>query len=407
MPKPVERANFEEVMTEVGRRRAGYHDEIPHLRTSERKTFKRCPQQWEWEWYDGLTVGHPRPDARWFGTGIHLALAERYKYRGMRRGRNVLGVWRDFVGDSQAAIRVIEDEGTAAKWVDALELGEAMLGGYLDAYGKDERWYVLAAEQTFELPIPYPKRLVTADTDLSKPLVYYNGTFDSVRRDLENEGSLWVWENKSAGSIQLGHLGKDDQGGSYWAVAADVLREMGISIKGEMLEGIMYDFLRKAYPDTRPLDSEGRARNKPQKRHYADAFAGSRIPQKEWMFCKTLDQMAEVADKWKLVVFGDVSERGTTPNFHREPIWRTRAERRKQIERIQDEAIWINAVRSGMLPVIKNPGDAINNHCNYCDFNNMCELHEQSPGNDWKEFRDATFVVADPYEAHRQKSTAE
>lgn len=380
--------------------------EIQRLRTSERRSFKTCPMQWQWAWREGLTLRRVYPDARWFGTGIHLALAERYKYRGLRRGRDVLKVWRDYVNGEVLSIRTVGNpefgigETPEAEWMDAQELGEIMLGGYLDLYGKDERWYNVAVEQTFEVIIPRPLYVGAQDGKTVLPLVIYNGTFDGVRRDEWNDGALWLWENKTAAQIRLTHLSLDDQAGSYWAIAADWMNAQGIKFAGGQLHGIMYDFLRKGKPDTeRTRDELGRIRNKPTKQHFYDALeqfypdvASSK---------NTLNDLADLADKHKLTVYGDVSKVQGSPLFVREEVWRTAAERRTQIKRIQNEALHMEAMRTRALPLYKSPGM---NTCGGCDFKNMCELHEQNA--DWKEFRAEMYDVRDVYADHRKSADA-
>lgn len=355
----------------------------PRIRTSERRSFKTCPQQWKWSYRQGLVFRRSRPDARWFGTGVHLALAERYKYPGLRRGRDVLKVWRDYVGDETAYARQnAKDEGPPdEEWAKAGALGEAMLGGYLDRYGMDERWHVVSTEQRFEVRIPHPT---------SGEIGWiYNGTFDGVRRDLENADQLWLWENKTAAQIKTGHLWGDDQAGSYWAIAPEWLAGQGIKFSGKF-EGIMYDFLRKAKPTAEDkLDADGVKRNKPTKAHY---IAALNLPEDYKM---TLAGLEIAAANAHVVVLGDVSKVQPTPLFLREEVWRTRPERRKQIEHIQNEGLAMDAMRTGTLPIYKNHGD----QCGYCDFRDMCQLHEQ--GSDWKQFRDAMFTVRDPYADHR------
>lgn len=322
--------------------------DVPRLRTSERSAFKRCQAKWKWAYLDGLKLKHERPGALWFGTGIHLALQERYKYRGTRRGKNVLGVWRDYVGDEQA---VVYDENYAedpSAYYNALELGEAMLGGYLDKYGKDERWHVVATEEAFQILIPHPRKPGEAIVD-------YCSAFDLVALDQETDDSLWLWDHKTAKVIQTHHLALDDQGGSYWALAGDMLLSKKLIKPGQKLDGILYNFLRKAKPDPRPTNEDGLALNKN----------------------------------------GSVSLRQPTPNFLREPVWRTRAERRKQIIKIQNEALQMEAIRNGTLPITKNP----TKDCKWdCPFFEMCELHES--GGDWKDFRDAGYARSDPYADH-------
>lgn len=327
----------------------------PLLRTSERISFKRCPQQWKWSWRDGLTPKYPKADARWFGTGIHLALQERYKHVGTKRGSDVLKVWRDYVKDEQAVIFGENFDVDKTDYVDAAQLGETMLGDYLDFYGTDDKWYVLAAEQSFEIPMPRPEGWPRA----GEPLVTYAGTFDIVALNQDTEDSLWLWDHKTAKAIQTHHLSLDDQAGSYWAVAADVLAAQGLIKPGMKLDGILYNFLRKAKGDERPTNALGEALNQD----------------------------------------GTVSKRQPTPVFVREEVWRTRPERARQIRKIQDEALIMDGVRRRTLPIIKNP----TKDCAFmCDFFQLCELHEQ--GSDWREFRDLSFTKRDPYAAHREST---
>jgi hypothetical protein len=334
------------------------------LRTSERKDFKRCQQKWQWAWRNGLKPLHEKPGALWFGIGIHLALQERYKYKGTRRGQNVLKVWRDYVGEEMANVYVGEDF-DKSEVVNAGDLGEEMLGAYLDKYGKDEKWYVISAEQTFEIPIPrpagyYDERLSRGD---NPTLTTYNGTFDLVALNQETENSLWLWDHKTAKAIQTNHLSLDDQAGSYWAVAADVLAAQGLIEPGMKLDGILYNFLRKAKTDTRPTNAAGQALNKD----------------------------------------GSISKIQPAQNFVREEVWRTRAERRTQIRKIQAEALQIEAVRNRVLPITKNPTDK----CAWeCPFFQMCELQDSGEPGEWKEYRDLAFRKVDPYADHRKTTEA-
>jgi len=380
--------------------------EIPHLRTSERTAFKRCQQAWQWRYRNGLVTRSVKPDALWFGTGIHLALAERYKHKGTRRGKNVLGVWRDYVGETQGMVKTLpsgEYGVDPGEYVSFLELGEGMLGAYLDHYGKDERWYVISEEQTFEIPIPIPKksRLNTGSFNRAQlksgTIVYYNGTFDLVARDQEGDDSLWLWDHKTAASIQTRHLTLDDQAGSYWAVAGDVLSHQGLIKPGEKLDGIQYNFLRKGKPDERPKNKNGQALNKPSKDQYLQALSGYPGVSPKL----TIPMLETIATDNDIVVEGEVSKQQPAPLFHREEVWRTASERRTQIERIQNEALQMQAVRSRLLPVIKTP----TKDCSWCVFFDMCELHEN--GDDWQELRDLSFTKQDPYADHRLYTTTE
>jgi len=379
---------------------------IPHIRTSERKDFKRCQQRWVWAWRQGLRPKIEKPGALWFGIGMHLVLQHRYQYRGKRRGKNLLKVWRDYVGDTKAIV-FADDYADTGEFYNAAELGEIMIGAYLDRYGVDPSWYVLSAEQTFELPIPYPREMRKSAQAKSRggTLAYYNGTFDLVVIDEAADDSAMVVDHKNMKQISTTHLPLDDQAGSYWAVAGDVLAAQGLIQPGVRLDGIIYNFLRKAKPDPRPTDADGFATNKPTKQHYIDALNASSIAfspdDKPWEKY-TVPQLEQAAEKFHLKVIGERSKVQPAPNFLRYPVWRTRDERRTQIERIQNEALQMDALRARVLRPTKNP----TKDCSWdCSFFNLCQLHEAR--DDWQTFRDSSFVREDPYAAHRDVVASE
>ena len=182
----------------------------------------------------------------------------------------------------------------------------------------------------------------------------------ALDEDSPNE-DLWLWDHKNVKAIQLGHLPLDDQGGGYWLAAGDALERQGLIPKGKAIEGILFNFLRKAKPDPRPTNERGEALNKDS----------------------------------------SVSKIQPHPLFVREPITRTKREMATQYRRIQDEALWMEKIRRKELPLIKNTSP----DCFYgCPFYDMCTLHEE--GDDYKEFRDSMFNRQDPYADHR-KSAAE
>lgn len=321
---------------------------LPIIRTSERRDFKRCPQRWWWGWREGLKPVDTK-QALWFGTGIHLVLEHHYGAGGLKRGRTPMKVWREYMKDqalfTMPSGRVV-DEGAKPEYVDATKLGEDMLTGYFDLYGKDEHIYVLGAEVPFQIEIP--GRAV------------YAGTWDLLWRD-ERDNGLWVTDHKTAATLDTKHLTLDDQAGSYWALAGPYLRGTGAIGPKERLKGIEYNMLRKYSPpeDDRPVNADGMRLNK-------DGSVSKRQP-------KSLDY-----------------------RYKRERVHRTAVEQRTQIERIDVEAQHMDLFRANKNLLYKNP----TRDCAWdCAFFNMCELHER--GADWGEFRDMAFVVQDPYADHR------
>jgi hypothetical protein len=102
-----------------------------------------------------------------------------------------------------------------------------------------------------------------------------------------------------------------------------------------------------------------------------------------------------------VTVLGERSKVQPLPLFHREIVPRTSAERRQQLQRIQNEALHMRAMREKLLPLYKNP----TRDCTWdCDFYTMCML--QDNGGDWETHKEVAYRVADPYADHR-KSTDE
>jgi hypothetical protein len=373
--------------------------EVIHVRNSERGTLDRCPQQWWWSWREGL---RPKETAKplWFGTGIHLALAHYYR-PGKKRGKDMIDVWRDYAKEEAEYMRVEVGGIDEDAWVEARDLGEAMLTGYMREYDGDRNWHVIAPEQTFEVRIPYP-------LDQLNPVVqswiqerfgdYFilNGTFDGVYKDLDDK-RLKLMEHKTAASISTGHLPMDNQAGTYWAVAYTVGVSQGWLKKSEHIKQITYNFLRKQMPDTRPTDAQGYRTNKPTKAHFIEALSDvTELTGKE-----TLPVLGDLAASLGIAVVGDRSKAQPAPLFERHPVTRIARERLTQIERMQHEVVRMLMYREGWLDVTKSPR---RDNCGFCSYREMCELHERR--SDWEEFRDSLYFVQDPYADHRKSASS-
>lgn len=326
--------------------------DIPVLTTSERTAFRRCPQKWWWRYRCGLVPRGDSADALWFGIGIHEALAIWYQL-GLKRGRHPAAYFEEWCGEEERYIRANFAD-RDKEWIDgpkfenARELGINMLERYVEYYGKDQEWDVIAIEH------PFRTRLKTN----GEPFVEFWSTWDGVYRDLR-DGQVYLMEHKTATAIQLAYLALDDQAGAYWAVADPYLRAQGILGKNERIAGITFNFLRKSMGDDRPKDEQGQYLNKD----------------------------------------GSVSKKQPPPYFVRETVPRTPAEGRTQLQRMANEVQWMNAIRDGSMPLIKNTGK----DCTYCEFFLMCQLHERG-GTGWQALRDADFDQLNPYERYEKSA---
>lgn len=384
-------------------------DGIIHIRNSERGTLDKCPQRWWWAWREGL---RPKETATplWFGTAVHEALADYYR-PGRKRSKDFIDKFRESCDMEAEYIRVELGGLDEDKWVDARTLGETMLLGYHKEYGGDRNWDVIATEQSFELRIPWldedRRRLTPFEKVLVKRLIkagiehkffILNGTFDGVYRD-RNDKRTKLMEHKTAASIFLGHLSMDNQAGTYHLVAQTVGRTQGWLKPKENISEITYNFLRKGLPDERPRNADGYATNKPTKINYITALIEDGYEFSKKPDGHTVAFLQEAAEERGLIVFGEVSKRQPAALYLRHPVKRTPSHRRTQLERLQGDVTEMAMRVHGLMSVRKTPSrDA----CAFCDFREMCELHESRAG--WVEFRDAMFRGTDPYEDHRKSA---
>jgi hypothetical protein len=352
------------------------------VRTSERSIFKRCPQRWWWSSVEGLAPKEPSK-ALWFGTGWHFVMADYYK-PGKKRSKDYIDLWRDFCDTPDAHGQYDRADAMGEEWVDLRKLGESMLEEYVKEYQGDKTWDVIQTEMTGSVMIP------TWD---GEDKFQYNFTFDGVYRDTKSK-KIKLMEHKTAKAISISHLTLDDQGLSYWAVAGTILRKKGVLGPKENIREIMYNFVKKGMPDTRPVGPDGQRRNKPGKMHYIEQLtdASVAIPPKGL----TIEKLEELAAREGVVVYGDISKNQPQPMFKRHPVLHSPKERKTTVEQMQAEHANMEAMRQGKIPVYKTPDSS----CSWqCPFFTMCELH-QARG-DIEEFKKAVYIKRDAHEVYK------
>lgn len=367
------------------------------LRTSERRALHSCPQNWFWSQVEGLEPKKPRT-ALWFGFAVHEALAAWY-LPGLDRGPHPTETF-DAVLEGDRSIRTFKNEEDEAEYVNARELGIDMLEHYIETYGRDEHKFFIATEEQGHAKMFRPEmKLFGRTRPRQNNWLTYHFTWDGVYRDLRDD-TLWLDEHKTAASIQVSHLPLDNQAGSYWALATPMLRRKGLIGPNEEIEGIMYNFLRKAMRDTRPRDEQGLYRNKPIKQHYIAALEGIDGWDEQTLSKKKLDELESIAAAHMLVVLGEVSKVQPPAWFERFPVYRSVGERQQQIERIKQDAVFAEAYREGWLPVVKSPGK----ECGWCQFFQMCQLDEQGDQDAVEAFKETEFKLRDPYIVYRKSA---
>lgn len=373
------------------------------IRNSEFSLHNTCAWAWNRSYNIRRRPIRENPALR-FGSLIHAALELRYP-PGIKRGPKPAISFEKLYDKELASlekewgpemIRDAEDE-----WVEMRQLGVEMLENYLDVYGKDEDWKVIASEMTFKVPVYSPEHpeggyvnLIGERIPKRVILFYFVGTMDGV------------WQNRMDGGIRINDYkttkndptkeaqGKyilDPQATAYWTWGADFLIEKGILKPREVdaLDGMLYTFLRKASKDMRPKNAEGYYLNKPKK---ADVQAAYDLDPK-----MTLDDMIEAVGDEALQL-GEVSANQPAPLFHREVVYRSETARDRARERAVEMAIDMEQKRRGIRPIYKSPDTGQTGHCSWCGYRDICELHEE--GADWEELERASMTPWDPYDAH-------
>jgi hypothetical protein len=260
-----------------------------------------------------------------FGSMIHTALERRYPV-GTQRGPHPAKTFRElFDADIAARMGSGKVEYDPA-WDEHRELGITMLRGYVDLYGKDDNWRVLATERKFEQPI-----LDAQGNQVALAI----GVIDLIVQERSGNKDVMIVDHKATAGIDTRHLVMDDQAGQYWTFGVDWMYRAGLmDPKKHQLSHMLFNFLNKKTPDDRPRDDQGNYLNKD----------------------------------------GTISKnQGGAPLFERHKQYRGGYDREMMRRRTADEARMILMTRAGELPVIKSPGKFT---CSMCNVREICELHE-------------------------------
>lgn len=360
---------------------------VPLVRTSERLMFKRCRWAWDRDFNDLLRPTRTAPPLR-FGTLVHASLEAYYK-PGTKRGPHPAKTFKrlfDLDYEEQGHLGFRDEDG---KWADAGEMGIDLLESYIEEYGADKRYEVIATEQPFTRPIFEGKRKVAL----------YTGIMDGIWRDLD-DGTLFIVDHKTAATINTTYLALDEQAGAYWTFGQDWIRAKGLLPDGEPLAGMLYNFLRKSTSDPRPRNKDGHYLNQPTKDVLLAEYKrlGRSLPAPGTGSGKkgavlTADLVADLGPT--CLQLGEVSANQPPARFHRERVYRDEPDREAVRARVLEELREMRLVRAGKLTAYKNPG-AMN--CPMCGYRDVCELHET--GHDWQEMMKQTMETWKPYAAH-------
>lgn len=349
------------------------------VRNSERATFKRCRQKWYWS-YVKQADARATKGALTFGTMIHGAL-ELWYPPGLKRGIHPAETFRKLWAKHGQAFDQWDDEDNRIK---AEDLGIAMCEGYVERWAEDDKFIeIIAPEENFEIDV-YRR---------GKYLCTVVGRFDALFRDLRT-GRLRILEHKTAKSIKHVRIntGYGEQGLMYWWAATLWLRHKGVLGPKDYIDGITWNFLRKALPDSRPQNKRGHYLNKPSKAALAARCASEGLPDKGTV--EALTARLELAGV-NVGLLGEVSKLQPGPLFSRQGLPLEPEQLRMFERRLRREAREILLARDGRLDIYKNP----TMDCDWdCPFVDVCELHEM--GGDYQAVFEYDFKAWDPYEGH-------
>jgi hypothetical protein len=330
---------------------------LPLIRHSERVDYKRCPKKWFWRWRMGLVPKAKTFGALELGTWFHSTLAAWYSQPD-REGLSLTAWFKHF---AELAIGGAKNIGapdyTLEKADELAALGEAMATAYQKKYGADPAIIPIVAEIPLEFDLTDADGKVFAKHKLKPDLVY---------REAANPDYVWLMEHKTAAQIRTEHLVIDDQARPYGAMAEISLRRAGVLRKSDVFKGIMYNFVRKALTDERPVNEQGQSLNKN----------------------------------------GSVSAKQPVPTLMRFPVTLTKASKRIAISRLRIEAGIITgmteALRSKKVDPALLPKTPHSSCPKLCPFFTMCVVEEQ--GGDIKEMQRTMYERRDPY-LYEEEST--
>jgi hypothetical protein len=345
---------------------------LPYISASSRAAFKRCRYSWHFRYMRKEQPKFTAPALR-FGTLYHTAQEHYYK-PGIKRGPHPARVFEKAYEQEFGEALALGFKDEDGKWHDALSLGVDMLEHYVEHYGSDDEWRVLATEQVFEEPV--------LDPATGQVLGIYMGVLDAILEHRPTK-KIWIRDYKTAKTIDTRYLAMDDQSSGYWTFGVDWMRRHGIIKPGQNLAGIDFCFARKGKRDTRPQNEDGHYTNKPKKEHYIATLTAKGV---ELGGKESLVVLEGLAAQHALTVLGDVSEVQPSPHFKRHPSFRGEHERKLTKIRVAQEIKEIEMVKRGELAIGKTP----DRHCSFCDVRDICELHEA--GADWEEMARLTMV---------------
>lgn len=322
--------------------------ELYSIRRGEIADAKRCLKRWYWAWRKGLVPRAAQFGALEFGTWMHAALADWYKPGSVRHRNSLQDL---FHSHAAGAMYSADQAGAPDHLIEQAEklsaLGKEMASAYQREYAT-EHVKVIRAEVPLEFTIPDRDNKLVARYKFKPDLLY-----------VDDQDLFWIMEHKTATTIRTEHLALDIQANGMAAMAEQALRKTELLPTGTTFAGVMYNFLRKALPDERPTNTEGKYLNQD----------------------------------------GSVSKKQPPPYFRRYPVRLTRKKKAITLRRLQADVLWVTALTEVVHARNSDPG-GIPKTTHYscaktCPFFTMCVAEEE--GTNIRDMERAMFIRRNPY----------
>jgi len=350
------------------------------VRTTERRTFKRCRKKWQYEYVEGL-----KPIARssplWVGTAVHIGLEGYYTEHGLTAAfredvareklERFFFVERTRLGYNQM------DEENRNSFNEDVELATGMLDHYFKWAPQNDDFEVMETE-------------FYAEVELAK------GIRLTLRADglvIDHSGDAWILEHKTTAQIDQDAvwLELDDQASTYtwmftelaagrgWVLRDDKLVPVAQIGPPPQIRGILYNFLLKQVPHE-PIRNKDDTLSVASKNltctveDYEKAFQGE-PGQGDVKYADFIQKLR--AKKW----------------FHRLRVYRGGAEMAGFAPIVEAEVQEMKRVRDLPILAYRNP----TRDCNWdCPFFTMCK--GELEGLDMEAERGERFIVEEQLE---------
>lgn len=227
------------------------------LRTSERKTFRRCRKQWQYTWVDHLV---PKVQSSRFrvGNAVHEALDTFYSTPKQRDpdGASLARLTEFFETEQRRVDYDSLDPERQEQFQQDESLADGMVQHYFEYAAQNDTFEVLGTEIQAIVPV--------------NPRVYVSLRVDGLIED-EN-GERWLLEHKTTSQMdqEAAYLELDDQATTYTWAFQELSEGRGWIIEDgkrrrpqhlfmdvKPVAGILYNFLLKASPQEVKINKDG------------------------------------------------------------------------------------------------------------------------------------------------------